>query len=191
MENFNPHSYTITLKKVQLDEGEYFEAGIAELPDLVEYGETHEKAYLLAIDSITALYEIALEQDREFPEPMPSKTLEEFSGRVTLRMSKSLHAFVSKQADREMVSLNSWIVEAISTSAGMARSASTHKRAHLQAIESAYVVFVSSNVRQEKIINVDSLTLGKPSMAKNMTSCDEYFIAVLSADKDKNYTQKH
>lgn len=130
MSNFDSHRYTITIKLVTLEEGEHFEAVVAELPDLVEYGETYDEAYSLAVDSIATLREAALEQGRVFPEPMPSQALEEFSGRVTLRMSKSLHASVSKLADREGVSLNSWIVEAIAARAGAGVSVS--------AVESAY-----------------------------------------------------
>lgn len=123
MSNFDPHRYTITIKLVSIEEGEYFEAVVAELPDLVEYGETYDQAYSLAVDSIATLNESALEQGRAFPEPMPSQALEDFSGRVTLRMSKSLHASASKLADREGVSLNSWIVEAVSARASAGFSA--------------------------------------------------------------------
>jgi predicted HicB family RNase H-like nuclease len=130
MSNFDPHRYTITIKLVTLEEGEHFEAVVAELPDLVEYGETYVQAYSLAVDSISTLREAALEHGHVFPEPMPSQALDEFSGRVTLRMSKSLHASVSKLADREGVSLNSWIVEAISARAGAGVS--------ISAVESAY-----------------------------------------------------
>jgi predicted HicB family RNase H-like nuclease len=130
MSNVDPHRYTITIKLVSIEEGDHFEAVVAELPDLVEYGETYDQAYSLAVDSIATLREAAQEQGRLFPEPMPSQTLEEFSGRVTLRMSKSLHASVSKLADREGVSLNSWIVEAISARAGAGVSVSAFENAY-------------------------------------------------------------
>jgi len=146
MSNFDPHRYTITIKLVTLDEGEHFEAVVAELPDLVEYGENYDQAYSLAVDSITTLREAALEQGRVFPEPMPSQALEEFSGRVTLRMSKSLHASVSKLADREGVSLNSWIVEAISVRTGAGVSVS--------AVESAYR---AETVRAFKVVFSNAL----------------------------------
>ena len=123
MNTFDPHRYTITIKLVSLDEGEHFEAIVAELPDLVEYGETYDQAYSLAVESIQALREAASEQGREFPVPLPSQALTEYSGRITLRMSKSIHASVSKLADREGVSLNSWIVEAISERVGASVSA--------------------------------------------------------------------
>jgi predicted HicB family RNase H-like nuclease len=130
MTEFNPNRYTITVKLVTLEEGEYFEAVVAELPDIVEYGENLDQAYSLAVDSIETLREAALEQGRPFPDPIPSKALNEFSGRVTLRMSKSLHARVSMLADQEVVSLNSWIVEAISARAGAGFSASEHDSAN-------------------------------------------------------------
>jgi predicted RNase H-like HicB family nuclease len=118
MSTFDPHRYTITIKLVTLEEGEHFEAVVAELPDLVEYGETYDRAYSLAVESIASLREAAQEQGREFPAPMPSRAMVEFSGRVTLRMSTSLHACASRFADREGVSLNSWIVEAIAARVG-------------------------------------------------------------------------
>lgn len=125
MNTFDPHRYTITIKLVSLDEGEHFEAIVAELPDLVEYGETYNQAYSLAVESIEALRDAASEQGREFPVPLPSQALTEYSGRITLRMSKSMHASVSKLAGREGVSLNSWIVEAISERVGASVSATT------------------------------------------------------------------
>jgi predicted RNase H-like HicB family nuclease len=46
MNSFDPHRYTVTIKRVTLGEDEYFEATVAELPDLVEYAETYDQAYL-------------------------------------------------------------------------------------------------------------------------------------------------
>ena len=118
MSTFDPHRYTITIKLVTLEEGAHFEAIVAELPDLVVYGETFDQAYMLASESIADLAVAAHEQGRPFPAPMPSAAALEFSGRVTLRMAKSLHATASKHAELDGVSLNSWIVEAIAARAG-------------------------------------------------------------------------
>ncbi len=134
MSDFDPHRYTITIKLVTLDEGEHFEAAVAELPDVVEYGETYDQAYSLVVDSISTLRDAAIEQGRTFPDPMPSRSLDEFSGRVTLRMSKSLHAASSKLADADGVSLNSWIVEAISTRAGSESAGAAIKKAQVIAL---------------------------------------------------------
>ena len=73
--SIDPHAYNITIRR-GLFEGEMlFEARIKELPDLVEYGETHEDAYLLAIDAIETTADIFAETNKPFPfpcEPVPS-----------------------------------------------------------------------------------------------------------------------
>lgn len=118
MTNFDARRYTIIIKLITDDEGEHYEALVAELPDLVEYAETYDRAYSLAVEAIGSLHEAAEEQGRQFPAPLPSQAMPEYSGRVTLRMGKSLHAQASQLADRDGVSLNSWIVEAIATRVG-------------------------------------------------------------------------
>ena len=118
MDHVDPHQYTISIKRVALDEGAFFEALVAELPDVVEYADTYEEAYALALESIADLNVAAKEQARDFPAPLPSRTLEEHSGRVTLRMSKRLHMAASKLADRDGISLNSWVSEAIAIRVG-------------------------------------------------------------------------
>jgi predicted RNase H-like HicB family nuclease len=128
MSTFDPHRYTITIKLVTLEEGDYFQAVVAELPDLVEYGESYEQAYSLAVESIADLNAAATEQGRPFPSPMALRETAEFSGRVTLRMARSLHGCASKLADRDGVSLNSWIVEAIAARVGGGMVASAAPR---------------------------------------------------------------
>lgn len=169
MTEFNPNRYTITVKLVTLDEGEYFEAVVAELQDIVEYGETFDQAYSLAVDSIETLREAALEHGRSFPDPIPSKALNEFSGRVTLRMSKSLHARVSMLADQDVVSLNSWIVEAISARAGAGFPVSKHDSANQFSMFAQYslmpfltterqTAMCSTSERDVEIINILTTT---------------------------------
>jgi hypothetical protein len=78
---------------------------------------------------------------------MPSQALEEFSGRVTLRMSKSLHASVSKLAEREGVSLNSWIVESVSARAGAGFSRWAVERASQTATAREFNMIFRKGVR--------------------------------------------
>lgn len=70
MKKFDPYRYTIMIKRVDIEEGEYFRATIVELPHMSEYGESSQEVYDLAIDSIKTLRKIALEQGHEFPEPL-------------------------------------------------------------------------------------------------------------------------
>ena len=107
------NEYSITVKKVTLDGETEFEATVLEFPDVVVYEESYTAAYSVALDLIAGLIEDAIGQGKTVPAPAGPKDFEEYSGRVTLRMSKSLHATVSRQAEENGVSLNSWIVEAI------------------------------------------------------------------------------
>ncbi len=104
--------YAITVRFVSIDGQKWWQATVRELPDLAEFGETREEAIELALDAIEALKRAAIEEGRHFPEPIEEE--EEHSGRVTLRMPKTLHRDVARAAEQEDVSINSYIVTALS-----------------------------------------------------------------------------
>ncbi|EOV4177724.1 toxin-antitoxin system HicB family antitoxin [Yersinia enterocolitica] len=116
-----PEEYTISVKH-ERDEGEWvYVARVDEIPDIVEFADTAEFARELAIDTISTAQNLCAEQGIPFPEP---KTISSTSsGRITLRMAKSLQNRLVNQADREGVSLNSYIVTCLS-SYSMERSVS-------------------------------------------------------------------
>ena len=58
------------------------------------------------------------EQNRSIPEPSIHEE-SSFSGKVTLRMSRSLHKLVDKKSKEEGISLNAYLNEAIATYANM------------------------------------------------------------------------
>ena len=103
--------YGISVRLVIRDDEEMYEARVAELQDVIAFGETYADAYESAIEAVNGLQEMFAEKGKAFPLPEIEET--EFSGRVTLRMSKSLHAAVHRRASVDCVSLNQWIVEAI------------------------------------------------------------------------------
>lgn len=103
--------YGISVRLVIRDGEEMYEARVAELQDVVAFGDTYAEAYESAIDAIDGLREMFAEKGKAFP--LPEVEEANFSGRVTLRMSKSLHAAVHRKASVDCVSLNQWIVEAI------------------------------------------------------------------------------
>lgn len=103
--------YGISVRLVIRDDEEMYEARVAELQDVVAFGDTYADAYASAIEAVSGLQEMFAEKGKAFPLPEIEET--EFSGRVTLRMSKSLHAAVHRRASVDCVSLNQWIVEAI------------------------------------------------------------------------------
>jgi predicted HicB family RNase H-like nuclease len=104
----NAERYAVTVRKVVIENEELWRATVRELPDVAEFAETREQAIELALDSIESLKEAAVEEGRDFPEPIEDE--EEFSGRVTLRMPKYLHRAVAQKALADDMSLNSYIV---------------------------------------------------------------------------------
>ncbi len=109
--------YTISIRKEIVEGDSLYVARIAEFPDVQEYGETFEEARELAVDTIETAYHLCLEQNIPFPEPLDLDT-HQVSGRVTLRMPKSLHARLAKIAEDEDVSLNQYIVSSLSMKYG-------------------------------------------------------------------------
>jgi|HubBroStandDraft_1064217.scaffolds.fasta_scaffold08236_6 predicted HicB family RNase H-like nuclease len=103
--------YAVATRKVVVDGEELWRATVREFPDLAEFADTREEAIALAMDAIETLKKAADEEGRQFPEPFEDE--EEYSGRVTLRMSKSMHREVALRAEAESVSLNSYIVECV------------------------------------------------------------------------------
>lgn len=114
---FDPESYTITIRKEEED-GEILYVGrVAEFPNISAYDDTFEAARKLVLDSVQTLKAIADEAHAEFPLPYPAPS-DEFSGRVTLRLPKSLHAKVSRMAAQEDISVNLYLVAAIASYTG-------------------------------------------------------------------------
>jgi len=108
----DPHAYSITVRRSNFEDDFCFEARVKGLPDLAEYGDTFEEAYNLAIDAIEATSDIFEEKGKKIPEP--PEVIEDYSGRVTLRLPKSLHRSLSISAEDEGVSLNQYLVSALS-----------------------------------------------------------------------------
>jgi len=104
-------TYSIEIRKGNFEGELCFQARVKEIPYLEEYADTYEEAYALVIDSIeqTAMEMAAMNKAM----PAPIESVEDYSGRVTLRLPKTLHAYLSKHADREEVSLNQLLVTAL------------------------------------------------------------------------------
>jgi hypothetical protein len=121
----DPRDYNITLRKVEMDGNVYFEARVRELPDLVEYAENSQDAYELALDSIATTAEVlASSSSKRMPDPFVP--VEDFSGRITLRMTKTLHRSMAVMAESEGVSLNSYITSLLAGQDGIIRATKWH-----------------------------------------------------------------
>lgn len=131
-------NYSITVRKGVFEGEECFEARVREFPDLTEYADSFDEAYSLAVDAIETTIAIFMEKNKPFPAPM--EVVDDYSGRVTLRMPKSVHRAYSEWAEGEDVSLNQLIVNCLSHALG----AFSYKQAH------AYHALASNVVSIEK-----------------------------------------
>ena len=116
MASTNPHGYNVTVRQVVFDGEVLFEARVKELPDARDYAESAAQAYDLAIDTIETSAAIFAQDGRPFPPPTSPQ--DDFSGRVTLRLPKSLHRRLAVEAESEGVSLNQHLVNVLSYDAG-------------------------------------------------------------------------
>jgi predicted HicB family RNase H-like nuclease len=118
----DPSKYTITVRKGLFDSEECFEARVAELPDVAEYADSFDEAYTLALDTIETTAAIFEQQGKAIPLPfVPS---DEYSGRVTLRLAKSLHRALANAAQSEVVSLNQHLTNVLNYYSGYAHGKS-------------------------------------------------------------------
>lgn len=117
MNIFDAERYTISVRKEIVEGDMLYVARVTELQDIEEYADSRAEAYALAIDSIETAHELCLEKGIIFPEPAIHDYSEaQASGRITLRIPKTLHANLVTKAAYESVSLNSFIVHELSAS---------------------------------------------------------------------------
>ncbi|MGZ8220943.1 MAG: toxin-antitoxin system HicB family antitoxin [Methylobacter sp.] len=119
-------NYNITVRKGWFDGELCYEARVAELPDVAEYADSFEQAYALAIDTLETTAEIFAKQGKPMPEPIIPA--DDFSGRLTLRLSKSLHRALAKAAKNEGVSLNQHLTNVLNYYAGYAQAFETENK---------------------------------------------------------------
>lgn len=114
------NDYTILIRKLHEADSYSYEARVREFPDLVIYAETHAQAYEETADLLHEIIEDLSEEGRSIPNTiMPN---DNYSGRVTLRITKNLHYYLAQQAQNERVSLNQYVNTLLSFSAGYLQS---------------------------------------------------------------------
>jgi antitoxin HicB len=97
------------------DESGGFHAEILEFPGCYSQGENLEEAYRNLETTAESWIEACLEQGQEIPEPSSSLG---YSGRLALRLPKSVHRRAAKLAERDRTSLNTFVSCAVSEKVG-------------------------------------------------------------------------
>lgn len=104
-----PYNYLI--RPVTDESGSYFYASVLELDGCQSTGDSFSEAYQRLREAMEGWIEIKLEKG--FPVPQPLNT-DNFSGRFTLSLPKSLHFQLALEAEKEGVSLNDFILYKLS-----------------------------------------------------------------------------
>lgn len=105
--------YKVVVYQIETSNGLSWYAEFPDFGGVAGGGDTPEQAMNDAYENLAEM--ITYYHENKIPLPSISDTNNDYSGRVTLRMSKSLHARVAEQALKENVSLNSYICEAVSS----------------------------------------------------------------------------
>jgi antitoxin HicB len=104
-------SYTVTLEPLSKTEGSGYVARIPDLPGITGcYGQTPEEAFGDLEQAKTLYFQAAIESGYVVPEP-----IETLSGQLKVKLPKSLHRELAKEAQREGVSLNTLVVSRLSS----------------------------------------------------------------------------
>jgi antitoxin HicB len=111
--------YPVTLVRDESDEKDADEAGwtatIDVLPGCRGRGATPKEALDRVASAMGAFLDSAKQEGRDVPDP---KSQQSYSGRLLLRMPQTLHAELARAAERERVSLNQFITDALSGALG-------------------------------------------------------------------------
>lgn len=104
------------------EDGSCFRAEIVEFPGCLALGDDEVSALAHLKDVAESWIEAALEAGQTIPEPMD--TSNSHSGKLVLRMSRSLHRRAALAASRDGISLNQLIVQALAEHVGSKRPSS-------------------------------------------------------------------
>jgi antitoxin HicB len=110
--------YHITLAQDGEESDGKWVAAAEELAGCTSRGDTPEEAIGGLKDAMAAWISSALREGRDIPEPRSATS---HSGRLLLRMPKTLHAALTQAAERESVSLNQFITDALASAIGWRR----------------------------------------------------------------------
>jgi antitoxin HicB len=98
--------YTIEVVHDESDEYSGWFARVVELPGCMTQADTFAELEEMIEDAMRAWIETALEDGQVIPEP---RSVEDYSGKFVIRVPKSLHRELVEAAEREGVSLNTFV----------------------------------------------------------------------------------
>ena len=103
--------YTYTLTPINDESGLYYFAKVLELDGCMSDGKTKDEALGNLMEAMEVWLETGIEHNDTIPEPTP---IDEYSGKFTLRIPKTLHHTLTQKAQLEGVSLNQYALYKLS-----------------------------------------------------------------------------
>lgn len=122
LERYADLPYHVTLVRDAEEKGRPWTAAVEELPACTSRGKTAQEAVSGIEEAMARWIAAALEAGRDVPEP---KSGTGHSGRLLLRMPRTLHAGLTRVAEREGVSLNQFITDVLASAIGWPGGAKT------------------------------------------------------------------
>lgn len=113
----NVRDYKVEISKLSKEDGGGYLAHIPQL-DCYGDGETVEAAIADVYTVAEDLIEIAGEDGKEVPMPQYYRDMDEFSGKLSIRLPKTLHKQLSLRAKMEECSINQLVATYISMGVG-------------------------------------------------------------------------
>jgi len=103
--------YRIVIQHITDESGSYYFAAVKELDGCMSHGGTYAEAFENIQEAMEGWIETKLENG--FPVPLPADE-SQYSGKFVLRIPKTLHARLAKEAESEGVSLNQYALYRLS-----------------------------------------------------------------------------
>jgi antitoxin HicB len=130
VEDYIKLPYTI---EVMRDEGENYSgwfARVVELPGCMTQADTFAELSDMIREAMVAWIETAVEDGETIPLP---RSIEDYSGRFVVRIPKTLHRELVEMAEREGVSLNTFVNVALGKAIGRGKNLSSDEELELAA----------------------------------------------------------
>ena len=103
--------YSISIQRREDEDGVCYVSRVLELDGCHSHGTTKDEAFANLQEAMEGYLEVKLEYGDPIPEPVKA---DGFSGKILLRLPKSLHQKLFYEADREGVSLNQYALHKLS-----------------------------------------------------------------------------
>ncbi|HHY24994.1 MAG TPA: toxin-antitoxin system HicB family antitoxin [Clostridiaceae bacterium] len=112
LEEYKKMDYPNRIEKLHPEDGGGYYITYPDLPGCSSDGETVEEAIKMGEDARICWIETAYETGREIP--LPFSYIDNYKGRITVRVPKTMHKELIEEADEEGISLNQYLIYIIS-----------------------------------------------------------------------------